>query len=503
MTDQQHKTERLAPPAVVETRVAAKVSLPSRYQVLDALGEGGMGMVYRVRDLETGEVVALKVLRPELADDAKMLERFKDELRLARRITHKNICRIYDFNRTASTAYITMEYVDGETLRAHLKRVGKMSLERVLDLANQICAGLAEAHAQRVIHRDLKPENVVIARDGTVKLMDFGIARLTGGSTTTSQTLIGTPTYMAPEQAEGKPVDQRTDLYALGLLLYECLTGRMAFVGDTPVAIALKQLKEKPVAPRKLAPAIPHHVETAILRCLEKDPARRFPSARALAAALRADKAARAHRPRRRLVWVGTLAIILIAVIAINHAKKVRQQHLLAAAKPVETRSSEPPVSASVGEASLADQEATSTQSAAPVDAASPQSSATGQFRREQLRQVVAAARGGDADAQNKLGQFLLDGPPRVRDQEKARHLFQLAAQTGHPEAQYHLARMYENGRGGTKNLVGAYALYSLAANAGYGPARAERDRLAQQLGEREVARGKQRARELAKERTP
>ena len=195
MTDQQHKTERLAPPTQGETGSAATLSLPPRYQVLDALGEGGMGMVYRARDLETGEVVALKVLRPELAGDTTMLERFKNELRLARRITHKNVCRIYDFNRTASIAYITMEYVDGESLRAFLKRVGKMSHERVLDLADQICEGLAEAHAQRVIHRDLKPENVMIARDGTVKLMDFGIARLSGGSTTTSQTLIGTPTY--------------------------------------------------------------------------------------------------------------------------------------------------------------------------------------------------------------------------------------------------------------------------------------------------------------------
>ncbi|MDH5513045.1 MAG: serine/threonine protein kinase, partial [Gammaproteobacteria bacterium] len=239
------------PPATAQDVAEA---LASRYDILDTLGDGGMGMVYRVRDRETSEMLALKLLRPEIARDPAMMERFKNEIRLAHLITHKNVCRIYDFNRVGDLAYFTMEFVDGESLRTCLKRAGKLSPERTIDLARQITAGLTEAHAQGVVHRDLKPENVMLGRDGLVKLLDFGIARALGSDTSTARTIMGTPEYMAPEQSQGKPVDQRVDLYALGLILYECLTGRRAFSGATPVEVALKQLKEKPTAPRKFLP---------------------------------------------------------------------------------------------------------------------------------------------------------------------------------------------------------------------------------------------------------
>jgi serine/threonine protein kinase len=258
-----------------------------RYEVLGEAGRGGMGIVYKARDRETGELVALKVLKPEIAADAAIVERFKNELRLARKITHKNVCRIHEFNRAADgSAYISMEFVEGESLRNILKRFGNLSLRAGTRVTQQICAGLHEAHAQGVVHRDLKPENVMLDRAGSVKIMDFGIARSLESGLTSTTGIMGTPAYMAPEQASGKPLDHRADIYSLGLILYEMFTGSTAFTGDTPVAVALKQVNETPPAPRELEPTLPPHVEKAILKCLEKDPAKRFQSVNELEAAL-------------------------------------------------------------------------------------------------------------------------------------------------------------------------------------------------------------------------
>src|SRR3989344_2764688 len=318
------KTQVLASPGSAVAGPAPDVAaiLATRYEVLESLGEGGMGLVYRVRDRETAEILALKLLRPEIARDPAMMERFKDEIRLARRITHKNVSRIYDFNRFDDLVYITMEYVDGESLRAYLKRAGKLSPERVIDLARQIAAGLGEAHAQGVVHRDLKPENVILARDGLVKLMDFGIARALGGNATTAQIVIGTPGYMAPEQSQGKAVDQRTDLYALGLILYECLTGRRAFAGATPVEVALKQLKERPLPPRKFMVSTPAYLEAIVLRCLEKEPVRRFASAAELQRALTKPDNSSRRTPR----WRKAMVISMLGLLAIFFLYKVVQQ---------------------------------------------------------------------------------------------------------------------------------------------------------------------------------
>jgi serine/threonine protein kinase len=324
MESRDLKTQVLASPGSSAAGPAPDVAaiLATRHEVLNSLGEGGMGLVYRVRDRETNEILALKLLRPEIARDPAMMERFKDEIRLARRITHKNVCRIYDFNRVDDLAYITMEFVDGESLRAYLKRAGKLSPERVIDLARQIASGLGEAHAQGVVHRDLKPENVLLARDGLVKLMDFGIASALESATTTTQTVIGTPGYMAPEQSKGKSVDQRTDLYALGLILYECLTGRRAFAGATPVEVALKQIKERPVPPRQLLSSTPLHLEAIVMRCLEKDPSRRFASAAELQRALTPpSEPSREDAPRwRKLAAIS--AAVLLAVVVVHKTVK-------------------------------------------------------------------------------------------------------------------------------------------------------------------------------------
>ncbi len=243
--------------------------------------------IFKARDRETGDLVALKVLRSEIAADAEGLARFKNELRTARKITHKNICRIHEFNRTEISAYISMEFLEGESLRSIIKRQGAMNCEEAIPIAKQICAGLGEAHAQGVVHRDLKPENVMVDAAGNVKVMDFGIARsdLSAGMTQAGA-VVGTPAYMAPEQAEGTGLDNRTDIYALGLILYEMFAGVQPFRAPTPVAVVLKHISESPTPPRTIRASIPPHIEAAILRCLEKKPAARFQSVEELSAAL-------------------------------------------------------------------------------------------------------------------------------------------------------------------------------------------------------------------------
>ena len=275
----------------------------SRYEILQELGRGGMGIVYKAMDRETSECLALKVLRKEVLDDKLVMQRFKNELRIARKITHKNVCRIYEFTHIREGPCISMEYVEGETVRSLLNRIGVFSVRSTVDLVRQICSGLREAHAQGVVHRDLKPENLMIDREGQVKIMDFGVARIfSSHSVTTLNVIAGTPAYMAPEQVESRDVDQRADIYALGLIIYEMLTGREVFKADTPMAVAWKQVHEAAETPRSVDPSIGEDVEKLILRCLEKEPERRFQSVGELEKAVDAlgyERPAAADRPRK------------------------------------------------------------------------------------------------------------------------------------------------------------------------------------------------------------
>jgi predicted Ser/Thr protein kinase len=292
-------------------------SLQQRYDLLEELGQGGMGIVYRARDRETDEYVALKILRPEVAARADIIERFKAELRLARKITHKNVCRTYELLRFDSTTAIAMEYVEGQSLRKVLEGVGGVSLRRGLDWASQICDALREAHAQGVVHRDLKPENIVIGPKGDVKVMDFGIARSIDKDATHTGTIIGTPAYMAPEQAEGKPIDQRADVYALGLILYEIFTGRHAFQGDSGFTLAYKQIHETPPPPHEIEPSLPANIAGAIAKATEKDPGNRFASVGELKEALtRPPETAPAlsHAPAPPKFWLSREVQVLIGM---------------------------------------------------------------------------------------------------------------------------------------------------------------------------------------------
>jgi len=279
---------------------AALAALSQRYDILAEAGHGSMGNVYKARDRETGETVALKLLKPEIASDQAMMDRFKNELLFARKITHKNICRVHEFNRIGGVAYTSMEFVEGESLRSALNRFGGFPSRKAVDLAQQMCSGLKEAHAQGIVHRDLKPENVMIDELGNIKIMDFGIARSMEMATHLTGSMVGTPAYMAPEQVAGKPVDYRTDVYSLGLILYEMFTGTQAFRADNAVAVALKQMQENPRPPHEIEPNIPAAMERVILKCLEKEPARRFQTIAELEMAVKLPGAPVAAQEARR-----------------------------------------------------------------------------------------------------------------------------------------------------------------------------------------------------------
>ena len=251
-----------------------------RYQIIEELGKGGMGKVYKAQDTDLKEKVAIKLLKPEIAADKKTIERFRNELKFARKIRHKNVCQMYDLNKEEGAHYITMEYVDGKDLKSMIRMMGQLSSGKTIFIAKQVCDGLAEAHRLGVVHRDLKPQNVMVDEDGNARIMDFGIARSlrTKGITATG-VMIGTPEYMSPEQVEGKEVDQRSDIYSLGVILYEMVTGRVPFEGDTPFTIGVKHKSEMPKEPKEFNTQLPEDLNLVILRCLEKDSEKRYQSA--------------------------------------------------------------------------------------------------------------------------------------------------------------------------------------------------------------------------------
>lgn len=251
-----------------------------RYQIIEELGKGGMGNVYKVFDKEINAKIALKLIKPEIASDKKTIERFRNELKTARDISHKNICRMYDLNKEEGSYYITMEYVSGEDLKSFIRRSKQLAIGTAISIAKQVCDGLAEAHRLGVVHRDLKPSNIMIDRDGNARIMDFGIARsLKAKGITGAGVMIGTPEYMSPEQVEGKEVDQRSDIYSLGAIFYEMVTGRVPFEGDTPFTIGVKHKSEIPRDPKELNAQIPEDLSRVILKCLEKDKANRYQNA--------------------------------------------------------------------------------------------------------------------------------------------------------------------------------------------------------------------------------
>ncbi len=277
-------TKTLYPPL---EELARGETFANRYEVIEELGRGGMGKVYRVFDKTIHEEVALKLINPEIVGGERTIERFSNELKLARKIAHRNVCRMFDLDEEEATHFITMEYVPGESLKTMIGMMGQLSAAQVVFLAKQVCEGLAEAHRLGVVHRDLKPSNIIIDKEGNARIMDFGIAQsLKEKGITGAGVMIGTPEYMSPEQVEMEEVDKRSDIYSLGVILYEMVTGKLPFKGDTALSIALKHKTETPVPPKQLNAQIPEDLNRVIMKCIAKNKEKRYQETKELLAEL-------------------------------------------------------------------------------------------------------------------------------------------------------------------------------------------------------------------------
>src|SRR5580765_5063436 len=264
-------------------RFAPGTLLAGRFRIVAPLGRGGMGEVYRADDLKLGQTVALKFLPDNLMHDAARLAQFHNEVRVARTISHRNVCRTYDIGDADGHPFLTMEYVDGEDLSSLLRRIGRFPQEKAVEVARQICAGVAAAHERGVLHRDLKPANVMIDGEGHVRLTDFGLAPVAGS---VDNIRAGTPAYMAPEQLAGREVTARSDIYALGLVLYEIFTGQRALDAQNLAELIRKREQSGILPPTAIVPELEPDVDTAIMRCLRPDPNQRPATALAVSASL-------------------------------------------------------------------------------------------------------------------------------------------------------------------------------------------------------------------------
>jgi eukaryotic-like serine/threonine-protein kinase len=322
-------------PASTPVRATAQVLAASlttgtmlgRYEIIQLLGQGGMGAVYKAKDIELDRLVALKVIRPELAIHPDILQRFKQELILARKVTHKNVIRIFDLGEAEGIKFITMDFIDGQDLKGLVTEKGRLTPQEIVPIMEQVCLALEAAHAEGVVHRDLKPQNIMIDKQGRVAVMDFGIARSMEGGSTQTGALMGTPEYMSPEQVMGEHVDQRSDLFTLGVIFYELLLGSMPYKADTVQAAMFKRTREKPKAPIEVDPSVPKALSDITAKCLEMDPANRYQTAAEIREDLEAfrggtPRAVRTveirvpvSRPAWHL-WVTVGAAVVIVIVA-------------------------------------------------------------------------------------------------------------------------------------------------------------------------------------------
>jgi tetratricopeptide (TPR) repeat protein/predicted Ser/Thr protein kinase len=292
----------------------------NRYEVVGILGQGGMGRVYKARDRELDKLIALKTIRLDTAEGPDALARFKQELVLARKVTHKNVVRIFDLGEAEGIKFFTMEYIEGESLKALIRRRGPLPVSEVVPLARQILGALEEAHSQGIVHRDLKPQNVMVAAGtGTAHLMDFGIARATDGtSMTATGAIVGTPDYMSPEQVKGERAGMESDVFSVGVMLYEMLTGELPYQADTPMSKVMMRLSHRPRSVREIHAQIPKYLERVVKRCLEIDPALRYQRAGEVLADLERESVSTSFtlrishtlkRRRQTIVAFGLLAV--------------------------------------------------------------------------------------------------------------------------------------------------------------------------------------------------
>ena len=304
----------------------------ARYEILALLGEGGMGSVYKAMDREVERTVALKLIRPELASNPAILARFKQELLTAHQVTHKNVIRIYDISEADGVKFITMEFVEGHDLRRILTDKGKLPIEKAVEIIRQVCLALDAAHTAGVIHRDLKPQNIMQeAKTGRILVMDFGLARTIGGDgMTQTGALLGTIEYMSPEQSMGKTLDQRSDIFAVGLIFYELLVGKTPYKADTAMASLLRRNQERAVPAAELDSSVPKALSDIVSKCLERDLEHRYQSVQEILHDLDAFQGARPTLAsitlagcdcsclKQRLPWkwvgIGALSLLCSAV---------------------------------------------------------------------------------------------------------------------------------------------------------------------------------------------
>ena len=256
--------------------------LDDRYEILELIGTGGMANVYKARCHRLNRLVAIKILKSDLADNADFRRRFHDESQAVAQLSHANIVSVYDVSTNPDREYIVMELIDGITLKQYMERRGRMDWRESLHFINQIMRGLSHAHSRGIIHRDIKPQNIMVLRDGSVKVADFGIACLANAGQTLTQEALGSVHYISPEQARGDRIDARSDIYSAGVVLYEMLTGRLPFEGDSAVSVAIQHLSSVPLAPRDIDPSIPEPLELICMKAMNSDPNKRYASADAM-----------------------------------------------------------------------------------------------------------------------------------------------------------------------------------------------------------------------------
>ena len=260
--------------------------LDDRYEILELIGSGGMANVYKARCHRLNRLVAIKILKSDLAENADFRRRFHDESQAVAQLSHANIVSVYDVSTNSDTEYIVMELIDGITLKQYMERRGRMDWRESLHFITQIMRGLSHAHSRDIIHRDIKPQNIMVLRDGSVKVADFGIACLANAGQTLTQEALGSVHYISPEQARGDRIDARSDIYSAGVVLYEMLTGRLPFEGDSAVSVAIQHLSSVPLAPRDIDPSIPEPLELICMKAMNSDPNKRYPTADAMLADL-------------------------------------------------------------------------------------------------------------------------------------------------------------------------------------------------------------------------
>src|SRR6202047_80751 len=326
INDSDSETIQMVDPSAI----ALGSDFGTRYRIESLLGQGGMGRVYKAYDKDLDRTVAIKVVREGAIGQVDALKRFKQELVLASKISHKNILRIHDMGEVAGVRFISMAYIQGKDLQHIIRENPKMPLDRVLKFAQQIAEALAAAHAEGVVHRDLKPQNLLVGNDDQVFVCDFGLAKSFEESAigmTRTGAFLGTPRYMSPEQVEGKPADQRADIYAFGLILYEMVTGDVPFTGESTLKVMYQRIQEKPKNPKLINPSLPSWFVRIIMRCLERDPDARYQSAYEILADLQGSRgsASGAHTvqiqipefvAQRRWTWyvAGAVALLLLVL---------------------------------------------------------------------------------------------------------------------------------------------------------------------------------------------